>query len=177
MADQSELNAAFAITDDDLAANQRGYLSESQKQAEKQRLSFTLKVSGGIVIIVGLIVIGVLAILGGAEAALAGVVGTLGFLALLVWYYRRGMAALGDGRVASVHDSIRLEVSVRHAAGAKQAAGRRRTTTNYRLHAGGETFVISGERYSALNSLEIDGQTARVYYLPQSRQIIAIEAE
>jgi hypothetical protein len=176
MADQQVLSEIFAITDDDLAANHRGYLSESQKQAEKQRLSFTLKVSGGIVIIVGLIVIGVLAILGGMEAALAGVVGTLGFLGLVVWNYRRGMAALGDGRVASVHDSIRLEVSVRHAAGAKQATGRRRTT-NYRLHAGGETFVISGERYSALNSLEIDGQTARVYYLPQSRQIIAIEAE
>lgn len=158
--DRPTLAATLGFSEDDLAANAQGVLSEGQAVRLQRRAGCSL--IGGSVLTL---------ILAGVGFWLAGQ-GVWWLAALLfagagaLFYFSRTgrggpRAELAAGEVAHLHGEVILDTH--------DYATPNGHVTEYRVTVDGETFLVSRDAYAAF----IDGNIYDVYVLPTSRIVLS----
>lgn len=169
------LHAIFHTDEGDLAANRAGRISEGQAQRHQAEMRTNLFIMLGVFAGVAVVIMVVLALIGGAEIIPFMVVGLLAFLGVIVWYYRKGAADISKGTVEQASGIFALEVKSRQTARRSGPANRRQQTNDYFLRVGELSFRVTKQRFDELEQANIEGQQVTVYYMPGALRVVSME--
>ncbi len=160
MSNVDRLQNAFEFGPDDLAANQRGEITEWQRRSLREKQTQALQAfatpgAAGVFLVV----------FGGRATTLFAVVVVavmvyLTYTAYVRWHSLQVESRMTNG-VESIHGWITKKVS------------RSRYSTTYRLIVNGSEFKISLAQFDSL----VEGIEYRIHYVPLSRTIISLEPE
>lgn len=178
------LLGAFGLREADLEANRRGRLSATQKKRLWRR--FCLLFPVGIVMVMGLLDLVFALDVMGKEAGKRGAAWLgnavfLGLTAWLVWWLWQQFRDLRSGVVREVRGRVYKEQREVEEYDSDSSpldeligVGTTYTRTVYRLAVGSEQFKVSKKIYGIVGGGKLPH---RVYYLPHSRRIMAVEVE
>lgn len=160
MSTDERLQNAFEFGPDDLAANQRGEITDWQRRRLREKQTQALQAFA----VPGAAGVFLVAYGGRATAlfavAMIALVAYLTYTAFVRWRALQRESQMTNG-VESIHGWVTKKV------------GRSRNSTTYRLVVNGSEFKLSLAQFDSL----IEGIEYRVYYVPLSQTILSLEAE
>jgi len=157
------LAGANGFSLEDLAANRNGEATAAQRRKVLGR------VIAGLVMIVMALGFSVIVIFGTLDGVQGEPIFVLMFGAFLVIFLLAGIALLAKALLDLFISAPQQAQGVGRKE--KRVSGGKHRTTRYYYLVGGESFEIGSRAYTAL----IDGLEYRVYYLPHTKSLIAIE--